>query len=343
MTRQAFAVWQAETVTGLTPHVGVVEACRLTGRSRATHHRSTHPQPRRLGPTPKAQYPGELTDTERARVLALLTSDTYAQMSCHQVWARELDEGRYWCSPRTMYRILAAANMGGERRRQATHPPRVIPELTAIAPMQVWSWDITKLRGPTKGCWYHAYVVRDIFSRYLVGWRVEGIEDGDLAAELVTDIVAEQGRAPEYLHADGGAAMTSKPLASLLIDLDVRKTHNRPRTSNDNPFSEAQFKTMKYLPDYPDNFTSIGEARAWMNGFVSWYNHEHRHSGIGWHTPASVHYETAEHIRHERQRTLDTAYATHPKRFTKRPIAPKLPTKTTINDPQKQKQPQTNN
>ena len=172
----------------------------------------------------------------------------------------------------------------------------------------------------------------------MVGWRIEAIEGGDLAA----DLVAEQGRAPEYLHADGGAAMTSKPLASLLVDLDVRKSHNRPRTSNDNPFLESQFKTMKYQPDYPTRFASIGEARAWMDGFMNWYSHEHRHSGIGWHTPASVHYGTAEGIREGRQRTLDAAYRAHPERFTRPPVAPKLPTKVAINDPAKRKEPATN-
>ena len=232
-----------------------------------------------------------------------------------------------------MHRILAAQAMNGERRRQATHPPRKIPELVATAANDVWSWDITKMRGPAKGVWYHAYVVIDIFSRYVVGWRIETVEDGELAADLVADAIAEQGRAPGYLHADGGAAMTSKPLASLLVDLDVIRSHNRPRTSNDNPYSESQFKTMKYTPDYPERFASIGAARAWMNRFIHWYNHQHRHSGIGLHTPASVHDGTADHIRDKRQLVLDAAYAKHPERFTRRPRPPRLPEKVTINDP----------
>ena len=342
MTRAEQVAWQSATVVHLTRLIGVVWACLLVGLSRATHHRVLNPQPRFIGPLPKPQHPAELDETERAAIITLLTSEEYAEMSVHQVWARELDEGRYWGSPRTMYRVLADAKLGGERRRQATHPPRVIPELIAHAPMVAWSWDITKMRGPAKGIWYHAYVVIDIFSRYVVGWRIEAIEDGDLAAELVADIVAEQGRPPAYLHADGGAAMTSKPLASLLVDLDVRKSHNRPRTSNDNPFSESQFKTMKYQPDYPERFASIGEARAWMNEFTNWYNHEHRHSGIGLHTPASVHYGTAVEIRDGRQRTLDAAYRAHPERFTRPPVAPKLPTKAAINDFAKRKEPATN-
>ena len=192
----------------------------------------------------------------------------------------------------------------------------------------------TKMRGPTKGVWFHAYVVIDIFSRYVLGWRIEAVEDGDLAADLVADIVTEQGTRPGYLHADGGAAMTSKALASLLVDLDVRRSHNRPRVSNDHPFSESQFKTMKYLPDYPSRFATIGHARAWMDAFTHWYNHEHRHSGIGLHTPASVHYDTADAVRGDRQATLNAAYAAHPERFPRgRPHAPQLPERVTINDP----------
>ena len=335
MNRVTVVTWQTETVNELTPVVGVVDACRLVGRPRATHHRHANPRPRALGPRRKAIHPAELSTGEREAVSALFAGELYADMSVNQVWARELDEGRYWCSARTMYRVLAAADMSGERRRQAAHPPRTIPELVATAPLEVWSWDITKMRGPAKGIWYHAYVVIDIFSRYLLGWRIEAVEDGQLATDLVADIVAEQGRPPRHLHADGGAAMTSKPLASFLVDLDIRRTHNRPRTSNDNPYSEAQFKTMKYMPDYPDRFASIGEARAWMNAFVAWYNHEHRHSGIGLHTPANVHYGHAEKIQAERQLTLDAAYAAHPERFHRRPLPPKLPVRVTINDPAK--------
>lgn len=263
----------------------------------------------------------------------MLTSDEYANLCVAQVWARELDASRYYCSQSTMHRILAAEQMNGERRRQATHPPRVIPELVAHGPNAVWSFDITKMRDPAKGIWYHAYVIIDIFYRLVVAWRIEAIEEGQLAADLVGEAIAEQGRAPGYLHADGGAAMTSKPLASLLVDLDVRRSHNRRRTSNDNLYSESQFKTMKYTPDYPERFASIGEARAWMNSFIHWYNYEHRHSGIGLHTPASVHDGVAEGIRDQRQTVLDAAYVKHPQPFTRRLRPPRLPQKATINDP----------
>ena len=325
--------WRAETVRALTPLVGVVAACRLVGRSRATHHRAANPPAPVHGPRRRTRLPGELSPTEREHVLAVLNSPRYRNVSVMQVWACELDEGRYHCSARTMYRILSAAGMSRERRRQASHPPRAVPELAATGANQVWSWDITKMRGPSKGVWFHAYVVIDIFSRYVPGWRVEAVEDGRLAADLVRDIVAVQGTAPGYLHADGGAAMTSKPLASLLVDLDVRRTHNRPRTSNDNPYSESQFKTMKYVGDYPERFESIGAARTWMEAFIAWYNHEHRHSGIGWHTPASVHYDTAQDVRAARQATLDAAWAAHPERFARRPLAPRIPESAHINDP----------
>lgn len=334
MTRETWRHWQVETVTALTVLVGVVAACALVGLSRATHHRATNPKPPMQGPreAPRA-HPAALEAHERAAVLSLLDSDTYADVSVAQVYARELDVGRYWCSPRTMYRILAQAGQSGERRRQATHPPKVIPELVAHQPGEVWSWDITKLRGPGKGCWYHAYVILDIFSRYVVGWRIENVEDGHLAADLVEQIVTETGHRPGWLHADGGAAMTSKPLASLLSDLDITRSRSRPHTSNDNPYSEAQFKTMKYQADYPDRFGSIGHARAWMDGFITSYNHEHYHSGIGYYTPASIHHGTADTVRELRQTTLDTAYAAHPERFTRPPRATKLPTIAHINDP----------
>lgn len=334
MTRETWQAWQVDAVTELTVLVGVVAACALTGLPRATHHRVRNPKPRMYGPREAPRpHPAALDDDERAAILALLDSDRYADVSVAQVYARELDEGRYWCSPRTMYRILEDAGQSGERRRQQTHPPRVIPELVAHAVGDVWSWDITKMRGPGKGCWYHAYVILDIFSRYVVGWRIDNVEDGTLAADLVEQIVADTGHRPGWLHADGGAAMTSKPLASLLSDLDITRSRSRPHTSNDNPYSEAQFKTMKYHADYPDRFDSIGHARAWMNSFITSYNHEHYHSGIGYYTPASIHHGTAETVRELRQVTLNAAHAEHPERFARRPEATKLPTVAHINDP----------
>ena len=233
-----------------------------------------------------------------------------------------------------MYRIARAAGQTRERRRQATHPAKVKPELVADGPSQVWSWDITKLRGPTKGVWYHLYVLIDIYSRYNPGWIVAAAEDSVLAEDFIAEAIARNGSAPHTVHADRGTSMTSKPVSALLVDLGVTRTHSRPRVSNDNPYSEAQFKTLKYLPDFPDSFGSLLEAREFLDGFFTEYNHVHRHSGIGWHTPASVHFGTAGAIDDARQATLDAARAAHPERFTRRPRPPEIPDQSWINQPQ---------
>jgi transposase InsO family protein len=280
-----------------------------------------------------------LTDTQRTQVLDLLHSPAYADLAIPQVWARELDEGRYWCSLSTMYRIARAAGHRLERRRVATHPPRMRPELVATGPSQVWSWDITALKGPVKGAWYRCYVAIDIYSRYVTGWLVAAAEDAAVARDFLAAAVARNGVEPHTIHADRGGAMVSKPVSELLVDLGVLRSHSRPRTSNDNPYSEAQFKTMKYVPDFPDRFGSLADARAFCDAFFTAYNHEHRHSGIGMHTPASVHFGTAEHIRQQRQVTLDRAYAAHPHRFTRRPRPPRLPEAAWINQPTQQAQP----
>jgi putative transposase len=272
-------------------------------------------------------------------VLELLTGPAYVDLAIPQVWARELDEGRYWCSMSTMYRIARAAGQVSERRRQATHPPRVRPELAAHAPSEVWTWDITALKGPVKGVWYKCYVVIDIFSRYVTGWLVAAAEDAIVAKDFLAEAVRRNGAAPHAIHADRGGAMVSKPVSELLVDLGVLRSHSRPRTSNDNPYSEAQFKTMKYVPDFPERFGSLADARRFCDGFFLAYNHEHRHSGIGWHAPASVHFGTAERIQTQRQATLDRARAAHPERFPRRPRAPKLPEVVWINQPADQPQP----
>jgi putative transposase len=276
-----------------------------------------------------------LSPTERQQVLDLLNQPAYADLAPAQVWARELDEGRWWCSQSTMYRFLRAAGQTGERRRQATHPARVKPELLATAPNQIWSWDITRLRGPVKGVWYHLYTVLDIFSRYVVGHLVAAAEDGHLAEALIADAATRErvDRDQLTVHADRGGAMTCKTVTQLLSDLRITRSHSRPKTSNDNPYIEASFKTLKYDPTFPDRFGSLQHARQHCEEFYTYYNHEHRHSGIGLHTPASVHHGTAELVRVERQRTLDAAWATHPERFARRPRAPRLPDRAWINKP----------
>jgi putative transposase len=268
-----------------------------------------------------------------------MNSRAYAQLPPAQIYARELDEGRYHCSVRTMYRILEAAGQCGERRRIATHPAKTLPELVATAPMQVLTWDITRLAGPDKGLWYHAYVIIDIFSRYVVGHTVERAESATRAAELIGEVIAREGLVPETVHADRGTSMTSKQVSQLLIDLGVTRSHSRPKVSNDNPYSESQFKTTKYQPDYPQRFDSLAHAREWMEGFTSYYNHVHRHSGIGYHTPASVHFGTADLVREQRAATLTAAYEQHPERFSRRPKPPEVPRQAWINDPAKRKQP----
>ena len=307
-------------------------ACRLTGRSRATHYRRLNPpEPRERAPRPAPA--SALTPDEREHVLALMNRPQYVDLPPAQIWARELDEGRYWCSERTMYRILEAAGQTGERRRQAVHPAKTVPQLVATAPCQVLTWDITKLKGPNKGEWYHLYVIIDIFSRYICGWTVERAESADRAEELIRETIERNGIVPETVHADRGTSMTSKKVSQLLLDLGVTRSHSRPKVSNDNPYSEANFKTIKYCGDYPDSFNSLAEARDWCEGFITYYNHEHRHSGIGLHTPASVHFDTAHLVREQRAATLAEAYDRHPERFARRPQPPEIPEQVWINEP----------
>jgi putative transposase len=320
--------------------VSVQTSCALTGISRATYYRRATPPMAKHGPwLPRRPPPSALTGTERTAVLDLLTSPAYQDLAIPQVWARELDEGRYHCSISTMYRIAHTAGQVSERRRQATHPPRIRPELVAHGPSEVWSWDITALKGPVKGTWYKCYVILDIFSRYVTGWLVAAAEDAVVAKDFLAEAIARNRLEPHTIHADRGGAMVSKPVSELLTDLGVLRSHSRPRTSNDNPYSEAQFKTMKYVPDFPDRFGSLADARAFCEGFFLSYNHEHRHSGIGMHTPASVHFGTAEQIHTQRQVTLNRAYTTHPERFARRPRPPALPEVAWINQPVGQPQP----
>lgn len=319
--------------------VSVVAACALTGRSRATYYRQANPPARRADPIPQAERakpPCTLSDAERARVLEVINQEGYESLSICQVWARELDEDRYYCSMSTMYRIARAAGQTRERRRLATHPAKVKPELVATGPTQVWSWDITKLRGPAKGLWYHLYALIDIYSRYCPSHIVCAAEDSIVAADFIDEAIGRNGSAPHTVHADRGTSMTSKPVSALLADLGITRTHSRPRASNDNPFSEAQFKTMKYVPDFPHHFESLAEAKTFCTGFFTDYNHVHHHSGIAWHTPASVHFGTHHEIDRQRAQTLDRAWREHPERFTRRPGPPRIQTEVWINQPAKE-------
>jgi len=269
-------------------------------------------------------------------VLQTLHKPRYADLAPAQVYASLLDEGSYLCSERTMYRVLEANHEVRERRDQLRHPRYAAPELLATRPNELWSWDITKLLGPAKWTYFYLYVILDVFSRFVVGWMVAHRESAVLAERLIAETCARQGikEGELTIHADRGPSMTSKPVALLLADLGVTKTHSRPHVSNDNPFSEAQFKTLKYRPDFPDRFGSIQHARAHCGDFFSWYNHEHHHSALGLLTPASVHYGLAEGVLARRGEILARAYAEHPERFvTGVPKVAGPPTAVWINPP----------
>jgi putative transposase len=271
-------------------------------------------------------------------VLDLLHSERFVDQAPAEVYAILLDEGVYLCSVRTMYRVLEEAQEVRERRNQARHPQYAKPELLATQPNEVWSWDITKLLGPVKWTYFYLYVILDIFSRYVVGWMVARRESAGLANRLIQESCQKQGIGPAQLtlHADRGSSMASKCVAMLLADLGVTKTHSRPHVSNDNPFSESQFKTLKYRPEFPKRFGSIEDARAFCRDFFHWYNNEHRHSGIGWLTPETVHYGRAKRAISARQAVLDEAHARHPERFIRKPPkAPELPEAVWINPPER--------
>jgi len=319
--------------------VPIKRACVLVGRARATHYR--HARGPVHGPRQARVVPANgqaLSEGERAAVLTLINTPGYADLSIGQIWARELDEGRYLCSASTMYRIARHAGQSRERRRQATHPATVKPELLADGPSQIWSWDITKLRGPAKGIFYQLYVLIDIYSRFNPSWIISPVEDSLLAADFIAEAIDRNGVAPHTVHADRGTSMTSKPVSALLADLGVGRSHSRPRVSNDNPYSEAQFKTLKYLPEFPTSFASLAHAREFCASFFHDYNYIHRHSGIAWHTPASVHFGTTAAIDQDRQNTLTAAYHANPERYGRRPHPPIMPTQSWINEPEPQPQ-----
>jgi putative transposase len=311
-------------------------ACLALGVARASAYRffrhKDNPTSARAVQKPERS----LSDDERQRVLDVLNSERFRDMPPAEVYATLLDEGVYLCSIRTMYRILEQNAQVRERRNQARHVVHEKPELLATRPNELWSWDITKLKGPAKWSYFYLYVILDVFSRYVVGWMVAHRESAELAKRLISDTIRKQEADPSLLtiHADRGSSMRSKCVAMLLSDLGVTKTHSRPYTSNDNPFSESQFKTMKYRPDFPKSFGCIEDARAFCARFFDWYNQEHHHSGIALLTPEMVHYGLAEQVSHARLETLQLAYRQHPERFVrKHPEPPRLPDAVWINPP----------
>jgi putative transposase len=328
-----------QAVSEIEPLVGTAPACRALGASRASLYRWRSPAPARE-PRSRPVPARALSPHERQAVLEQLHGERFVVAAPAQVYATLLDEGTYLASERTMYRLLAAEHGGvRERRDQLTHPPYARPELLASRPNEVWSWDVTKLLGPAKWTYFYLYVMLDIFSRYVVGWTVQHRETATLAERLIAETLAKQQIARDRLtiHADRGSAMRSKPVAFLLADLGVTKTHSRPYTSTDNPYSEAQFKTLKYRPGFPDRFHSILHARAFCREFFPWYNERHRHSGIGLMTPATVHHGHAKQLHAARRDVLAAAYAATPERFVRQPPRPPaLPTGAWINKPDRQ-------
>jgi putative transposase len=323
-------------VQELAPCIGVRAACQALDLPRASYYRALREPRPPLVSRPRRRHPRALTPDEQMLVHTALNSERFVDRAPRAVYATLLDEGVYLCHWRTMYRLLGSQHATRERRLLQRHPVYQRPELLATGPGQVWSWDITKLRGPVAGVWYNLYVVLDIFSRLLVGWTVAEREDALLAEQLIADACAREAIEPGCLtvHADRGAAMTSKVLSELFLDLGVRKSHSRPSVSDDNPYSESQFKTMKYGSTYPERFASLEEARRWVAEFVTWYNTEHRHEGIGLLPPLVVHQGQASAVRAARQTTLDGVHAAHPERFVRgRPHPPHVPEAVWINPP----------
>jgi putative transposase len=314
--------------------VGVSAACRVLGVPRSSLYRARQPKP---APSPRPTPRRALDEEEKAEVRAILNSERFCDAAPREVYATLLDEGEYYCHWRTMYRILEEHDEVHERRNQRRHPVSIKPELRATGPNELWSWDITHLRGP-KGIHYYLYVILDVFSRFVPGWMIAERELAGLAEQLIAETCAKQGilRDELVLHSDRGSAMRSKTVAQLLMDLGVAKSHSRPYTPTDNPYSESQFKTMKYRPEYPERFNERQEARDWARRFFHWYNHEHHHSGLGLMTPAAVHYGLAEEIYEQRRQVLMAAYAAHPERFVDgKPAPPRWPAEVWINRPRK--------
>jgi putative transposase len=325
----------------LAEDVGLSQACQALGIPRASYYRRHKPPQESARDDSQTRSPRALSQPERDVVRQTLYSERFMDKSPRQVYASLLDDGEYLCSVRTMYRILDEDNASKERRNQLKRPNYKKPELLATAPNQVWSWDITKLLGPEKWTYYYLYVILDIFSRYVVGWMLAHREQADLATRLIRETIEKQHVPQDQLiiHSDRGPSMTSHSVAQLLGTLGVTKSHSRPHVSNDNPFSESQFKTMKYRPEFPDRFGSYEDGLSFCRRFFPWYNDEHYHSGIGLVTPAMLHYGQAQQIIAARQATLQTAYAAHPERFVQGVAKPaELPSAVWINPPDDDKE-----
>lgn len=313
--------------------IGVAAACRSLPVSRSSVYRARQAK---LASPPRPAPSRALSPKERTQVREVLNSERFQDQAPRQVYAKLLDDGQYLCHWRTMYRILNEHQEVGERRRQRRHVTYTKPELLTTGPNQVWSWDITQLKGPVKWHYFHLYAILDVFSRYVVGWLVAQRESAKLAETLIAETCAKQRIQPAQLtlHSDRGSPMKSKLVTQLLVDLGIIKSHSRPHVSDDNPYSEAHFKTLKYRPDYPDRFVDLRHTRQWGRSVFSWYNNEHYHTALGLLTPASVHHGQAEIILAQRQQVLQAAYAAHPDRFVNGiPALPAPPKEVCINQP----------
>lgn len=322
-----------EVAQRVAPELGVAPTCEALGLPRATFYRCLDPS---LAPPPRPSPPRACSEAEQQHILSVLRSERFIDQAPTAVYATLLDEGEYLCSVSTMYRILREHGETRERRNLLRHPIDEKPELLATAPNQVWSWDITKLLGPAKWTYFYLYVVLDIFSRYVPGWMLEGEESSALAKRLLGDSARRQNIASGQLtiHADRGSSMTSKPVAGLMGELGITKSHSRPYTSNDNPFSESQFKTLKYRPAFPKRFEDKEQASGVCTDLFDWYNNDHHHVGLGLHTPHDVHHGLVAAKQQERARVLRAAFEAHPERFPHGcPLPPSLPTEVWIKKP----------
>jgi putative transposase len=311
-------------------------ALELAGMSRSMWHYRACPRPRVSDPVPHAARVAAswLTPAEQDLIVVKLQAAFTSGESVYQAFYDALDAGEPVASLSSWYRI-ARSRLAAQRpvHRTRKHRATAIPTLVADAPLQAWSWDITHLKGPYRRVTYQLYLALDVFSRLVVAWRVEAREDDDLAREMFDDAFASHGARPRVIHSDGGPAMTSKTLTGLFRELGIEISRNRPRVSNDNPYSESLFKTAKYTPAYPAYFTDIDQARAWAADFVDWYNHRHHHSGLEGHTPADVHYGTWREIHAQRVAAMEQLYATHPERFTQPPTIHSPMAQVAINHP----------
>lgn len=325
-------------ITGINSamNISVDLLCSSLHIPRATYYRHQHNKKNNNNQLIKARE-NVVSEQDKQKILNLLHSEHYVDKTPYELYYDLLDKGEYYCSPRTMYRFLALHSETKDRRQQRNHRDAIKPELMATKQNEVWSWDITKLLSQKKFVYYYLYVIIDIFSRYVVGWLIADHESKEIAHKLIQQSTLKHGIQPQQLtlHADNGPSMISHTVAQLLEHLGISKTHNRPYKSNDNPFSESQFKTMKYRPEFPERFASLQHGEAFCQQFFSWYNNEHYHSGIAWLTPVSVHYNKAKDILEQRYAVLMNAFVNNPIRFNNKvPKLKKLPNAVYINPPQ---------